>query len=204
LRGYDGALAKTDTTTVVVSAAGGSAGGTLNLRVAAKADDAEERTTTGAVALYDTDLEMSRDGTVPQVVGLRFRNVQIPQGATITRAYIQFTVDQKVSTAAATLSVTGQASDNAAAFTTAAGSLSARPKTTAVSWTPAAWPTAGAAGVDQQSAELNSVLQQIVSRTGWASGRALALFVTGTGVRTAESFDGAGTKAPVLHIEWTP
>jgi hypothetical protein len=204
LRGYDGALAKTDTTTVVVSTAGGPAGGTLNLRVAASADDAEERPTTGAVARYDKDLEMSRDGTVPQVVGLRFRNVQIPQGATITRAYIQFTVDQKVSTSAATLSITGENSDNAAAFTAAAGSLSARPKTTAVSWTPAAWPTAGAAGVDQQSAELNSVLQQIVSRPGWASGRALALFVTGTGVRTAESFDGAATKAPVLHVEWTP
>jgi hypothetical protein len=203
LRGFDGALAATDTVTVVVSAAGGSTGGTLDLRVAAKADDAEERTTTGAVALFDTDLEMSRDGTVPQVVGLRFRNVQIPQGATITRAWVQFAVDQKVATAAATLSISGEASDNAAAFTTAARGLSARPKTAAVSWTPAAWPTAGAAGVDQRSAELASVLQQIVSRPGWAGGRALALYVTGTGVRTAESFDGAATRAPVLHVEWT-
>jgi hypothetical protein len=42
-----------------------------------------------------------------------------------------------------------------------------------------------------------------VSRPGWAGGRALALYVTGTGVRTAESFDGAATRAPVLHVEWT-
>ena len=47
------------------------------------------------------------------------------------------------------------------------------------------------------------MLQQVVDRSGWASGNALVLLVTGTGERTAESFDGGTAKAPVLHIVWT-
>ena len=205
LRATDGALARTDTVTVAVSAGAGGAAGTLDRRVAAKADDAEERTTTGAVALFDSDLEMSRDGTVPQIVGLRFRNITVPKGATITRAYVQFTSDQKVSSTAVTVSISGEAADNSAAFTTTARGLSARAKTSAVPWAPAAWPTAGAAGVEQRTADLSSVVQQIVARPGWASGRALSLFVSGsgTGFRSGESFDGAAVKAPVLHLEWT-
>lgn len=204
LRGYDGALATRDTTTVVVSAAGGGpASGVVSVKVAARADDAEERVSTGAVVLNDTDLEMSSDGAVEQIVGLRFRNVQIPQGATITRAYVQFTVDQAVSSDATTLSITGQAANNAAAFKTTAHNLSSRARTSAVQWTPAPWPTAGAAGIDQRTPDLAPIVQQIVSRSGWAAGRNMALFVTGSGVRTAESFDGGAAKAPVLHVEWT-
>ena len=35
------------------------------------------------------------------------------------------------------------------------------------------------------------------------SGNALALVVTGSGTRIAESFDGGAAKAPVLHIEYS-
>jgi hypothetical protein len=44
------------------------------------------------------------------------------------------------------------------------------------------------------------VIQEIVNRSGWASGNALALIVTGTGERVAESYDGSA--APELHIEY--
>ena len=30
----------------------------------------------------------------------------------------------------------------------------------------------------------------------------MVLIVTGTGVRTAESYDGSSSKAPLLHIEY--
>ena len=46
------------------------------------------------------------------------------------------------------------------------------------------------------------VIQEIVSQPGWASGNALALIVTGTGERVAESRDGAPEGAPLLHIEY--
>ena len=47
------------------------------------------------------------------------------------------------------------------------------------------------------------MIGQIVARPGWASGNALALVVTGTGTRIAESFDGGAARAPVLHIEYS-
>jgi hypothetical protein len=41
-----------------------------------------------------------------------------------------------------------------------------------------------------------------VDRTGWAPGNAVALLVTGTGVRTAVALEGASAGAPVLHVEF--
>ena len=41
-------------------------------------------------------------------------------------------------------------------------------------------------------------MQEIVNRGGWTAGNSMAFIITGTGVRTAESFDGLF--APVLHV----
>ena len=68
---------------------------TFDVRIPASADEAEERESSGVVDLTDDqfDLGRSNDDTTgyDQIVGLRFKNVQIPQGATITNAYIEFT-----------------------------------------------------------------------------------------------------------------
>jgi hypothetical protein len=44
-------------------------------------------------------------------------------------------------------------------------------------------------------------MQELVNRAGWAPGNAMVFIITGTGVRTAESFNG--TFAPVLHITFS-
>ena len=46
------------------------------------------------------------------------------------------------------------------------------------------------------------MIQAVVSRPGWQSGRALVLLVTGSGHRTAESFDGSSSGAALLHVEY--
>jgi hypothetical protein len=153
--------------------------------------------------LTSGDLNLGLDGTTPLATGMRFTGVNLPQGATITNAYVQFQVDE-VSTATASLTVAGQAADNAATFTTAAGNIASRPRTTATtSWNPATWPTANARTEAQRTSNLSAVVQEIVNRANWASGNALVLFITGSGERTAESFEGGTAKAPVLHIEYT-
>lgn len=58
----------------------------------------------------------------------------------------------------------------------------------------------GVAGPAQRTSDLAAVVGEVVNRPGWASGNALALLITGTADRTAESLEG-GTD-PVLHIEW--
>jgi hypothetical protein len=177
--------------------------GVLDVPVGAGADDAEERTSSGAVNLTSGDLNLGRDGTAAQTAAMRFTGVTLPAGATVTDAWVQFQVDE-VSTADASVTIAGEAADSAAAFTTVSKNISSRLRTSAtVGWVPAAWPTTAARTADQRTPNLAAVLQEIVGRPGWASGNALALLVTGDGTRVAESFDGGAAKTPVLHIEYT-
>jgi hypothetical protein len=172
----------------------------LDVRVSASADDAEQAAS-GSVDLTSSDLELVLDGS-NQTVGLRFNGLTIPPGATITQAYVQFQVDETGSTATS-LTIQGQAADQAAAFTSAANNISSRPRTNAaVPWSPPAWTTAGAAGPDQRTPNLAAVVQEIVARPGWSSGNSLVILITGSGRRTAEAFNGAPAAAPLLHIEY--
>jgi len=169
--------------------------------VAASADDAEQKTSTGSVSLTSSDLELTTESSV-QIVGIRFAGVAIPRGATILNAYLQFKVDEATSTATS-LTVQAQAADNASTFTTATGNISGRARTAAaVPWAPAAWPTVGAAGPDQRTPSIAAVVQEIVGRTGWASGNALVILISGTGKRVAESYNGDRAGAPLLHVEY--
>lgn len=174
--------------------------GTLDVPVTRGSDDAEER---AAGTVLSGALQLAVDGSRVQTVGLRFAAVQVPRGATITNAYVQFQADA-VGTGAASLTVAGQAADNPPTFTTAVGNISSRPRTAAsVPWSPAGWTTVGARGADQRTPNLTSVVQEIVSRQGWASGNALVLTIAGSGTRTADSYNTDRAAAPTLHVEWT-
>jgi hypothetical protein len=104
-------------------------------------------------------------------------------------------------TAAASLLIEGQAADNAPTFAKITNNISSRARTSAnVGWIPAPWGTVGAQGPDQQTPDLTSVMQELVNRGGWASGNSMVFIISGTGVRTAEAFDGLF--APVLHVTY--
>ena len=119
-----------------------------------------------------------------QMVGLRFQKVPVPAGAVITSAYVEFT-GYAADSAATSLTIQGQAHDNAPVFTTATKNLSNRAKTTAsAAWT--SMPAWAANGV-YRSPDLRAVVQEIVSRAGWVQNNALVLLVTGTGNRSAYS-----------------
>ncbi len=202
LTGSDGSLSASDDVTVTVTdATTSSSTQTLAIPVRANSDDAEQASG-GGVDLSSSDLELVADGSVVQTVGLRFPGVSIPKGATITNAYVQFQVDE-ATTSAANLTVAGQAADNATTFTTATGNLSTRQKTAATAaWAPTGWSTVGARTAAQRTPNLSAVVQEIVNRSGWASGNALAVLLTGTGTRTAEAYESGAASAPVLHIEY--
>lgn len=174
----------------------------VEVRVGAGRDDAEE-STSGGVNLTSSDLELVFDGS-NQTVGMRFAALAVPRNALVTSAYVQFTVDE-TSSDVASLTLEGEASDNAAAFTTATRNVSSRARTgPAVAWTPVAWTSVGQASANQRTPDLKAVVQQIVDRPGWVSGNALVVIVTGSGRRVGESFDGAAASAPLLHVEYLP
>jgi hypothetical protein len=169
-------------------------------RVAAGADDAEQATS-GKVSVSSSDLDIITDGGTPlSVVGVRFTNLPIPRGAPILSAWIQFQADE-VGTAPAAITIQGEASDAAAPFSTARGGIGARPRTTAsIAWSPASWPKTKESGAAQRTPDLSPLVQEIVSRAGWASANPLVFFFSGSGTRVAESFEGTAAGAPLLHV----
>lgn len=174
---------------------------TQNVRVSTGNDDAEEDFGSW-VYLNSSDLELVYDGS-NQTVGMRFNGVSIPKGASITNATIQFTVDE-ANTEATSLTIRGQAIDNAPTFSSTSGNISARTKTTAsVAWTPPSWTTIGQAGADQRTPDLAAVIQEITNRSGWTAGNSLVIIITGTGERTAVAYEGGAATAPLLHVEWS-
>jgi hypothetical protein len=202
LTASDGAVTRSDQVTVTVQTASGGTVLTTELRVAASSDDAEQRLS-GNMNLKSSDLELIQDNSSEQLVGIRFAGLQIPAGATITNAYVQFTTDE-VSLDATSLSIRAQAVDNASTFTTSSGDIASRVWTTQdVAWSPPAWNTRGEAGLAQRTPNLAALVQAVVGRAGWAQGNAIALQVSGAGRRTAESFDGASGSAPLLHVDYT-
>lgn len=178
--------------------------GTVSNRISSGADDVEEGIN-GVVVLNSDDLELVYDTkkTGNQTVGLLFRNLGIPLGANITNAYIQFAVDERT-TASCSLKIEGEDSDNASIFANTAYNVSGRTRTSSnVTWVPAAWKTVGASGSGERTPDISAIIGEIVSRPNWNPAGNLALIITGTGKRTAESYEGLPAKAPLLYIEYS-
>jgi hypothetical protein len=185
-------------------------GGVLDVRVTQSSDDAEELIdpnptksfSTGHVNLTSTDLEMVNDDSWhggDQMIGIRFQNVGIPQGATILSAYLEFATDEADSVFT-TIDIQAQDNDDAVTFSTTAYNISSRPSTlTSVSWTINDWSTIGKL---RTSPDLTAVVQEVVDRSGWTANNSMAFLITGSGVRTTESFDGNPASAPLLHVEY--
>lgn len=152
----------------------------------ASTDYAEENVGTGANNLTSSDLELSTDGTTVQEVGIYFPGVSLTQGQIISNAYIQFQTDE-VSTGATSLSIFGQDIENASTFSGSGFDVSSRDKTAGEPWIPASWNVVGEADLAQRSPNIASIINTITNRSGWNSGNAMVLVITGTGRRTAET-----------------
>ncbi len=195
----DGTLTATDPVHVTVLPAPPQGPMNFDRRVASPSDDQEE-TSTGTISPNTGDLELVLGPTV-QKVGLRFTGVALPPGAMVTRAYIQFEADE-IQSGATQLLIHGQAADDPVTFATTNFDISSRPRTGAsASWSPPPWLSIGAQGADQRTPDLRALIQEIVDRPGWASGNAMAFIITGSGHRTARSFEGDSLGAASLHIE---
>ncbi len=180
-----------------------------NSRISSNNDDVEQRQIENGGTVYTTssDLELVYDSgtTGNQYVGLLFRNLNIPPNAIITNAYIQFTVDdQRTGTGGASLNIAAHSADNIASFSTANYGISDLTLTTAsVNWTPTEWTSLGVAGPNQQTPDISSVVQEVVNISGWSANSNLAIIITGTGTRAAESHNESPSEAPIIHVDYT-
>jgi len=178
-------------------------GVTESVRVSANNDDAEENVSNGNMDRGSNDLDI--DNT--KIIGMRFRSVDIPQGATINSAYIEFEADE-ADNGTTNLVIYGQDADSPNQFSNGNRNISNRTQTSAsVSWSPSAWNSVN--GLHQTS-EIKSIIQEIVNRSGWSSGNNLVLMIEpGSGCssnscrRVAESRNGESDAAPLLVVDYS-
>jgi len=172
-------------------------------QIADENDDVEQQTS--GMYMDSSDLEMIDDGNTH--VGLRFLNVAVPAGSAISKAYIEFQVDEIETDAVANLIIYGDLSPGGPAFDSGdATNVSDRPATIAqIAWSPEHWATTGE---KKQTADISAVIEEIVNQPAWRSGNALVLIIyddpdnPATGFRTAVG--GPGDDAALLHIEYGP
>ena len=136
-------------------------------------------------------------------MGLRFTNVELPVGARVTEAYIQFVADE-THDRATSLELAAELAGNSAAFAKTNYNLSQRPRTTQrVHWRNlAAWQT-GQRGSAQRTPDLSPLLNELITAPGWARGNALTILVSGSGQRVGVSYEGRVGDAAVLVISYS-
>jgi len=163
-------------------------------------DDVEEQSS-GSIDSTSSDLELPDD----QVIGMRFLKVYVPQGATVSKAYLEFTVDELEGPQATNMIIDGELSPNARAFADVTNNVSDRARTTEkVLWQPEDWPVVGET---HQTSDISAIIEEIVGQDGWASGSSLVIIIyddpdnPSISFRTAEA--GPGDDAVLLHIEWS-
>ncbi len=171
--------------------------------ILASSDDAEEKPKGTAGDLTSSDLELTMDKTSKQVIGLRFDKLTIPQGMEVQNAYIQFTVDEVTNIDPCKLVIQIEDTENSTTYTEAIGTISNRKLVLdSVLWNPtAAWTVDGEAGKEQQTPNLASLLNKILSKQNWKSGNSVSFIINGVGARVAQAYDRDPAKAPRLVVE---
>ncbi len=126
-----------------------------------------------------------------QRVGLVFNlGTQLPKGVALTDARIQFTSAVK-DTANIVLRVKGIDVDNVANFTNSSSAQINGAATTdaSVTWDPASWNSPNQSSSAQRTADIKSIIQEIIDRPGWNTGNNIGIFIeyqSGPGARRAK------------------
>ena len=144
------------------------------------ADDASE-VSGGATCTFSTEDENiylgECDGGQAITAGFRFVDVDIPSGATIEQAYLEFVADGPY-TNSISLSIQGEDRGDVAAF-----SDSDQPKDRPMTTTYILWRLTSnepwILGDIRMSPDISPIVQAIVNRPDWNQGNALAIFVKG-------------------------
>lgn len=130
-----------------------------------QASDDAETNASGSISLNSWSIDFHKYES-----GMRFNRIGIPADATIEKAYVEF---RSTSTSSSVISVPifGELSSNPATFSNGQP-VKTRPRTTATTnWDPLplSWYQIG------RTADVSSIIQEIISQSGWTMGNSLAL-----------------------------
>ncbi len=146
-----------------------AASGSIEVRVEHDNDSLEERVSSGSMRYGSSDLELMKDGSNLQIIGLRFMDVPVPADAGITDATIEFEIDERRTGADDDLTVTiyGEATAGAVRFDND-NKVSDRTKTS----TSVDWAIPAGLGVNEEFTitgnPLSNIIEEIVTTAnGW-------------------------------------
>ncbi len=173
----------------------GGSSTTFSKKISHKDRDAEENSD-GDVYTEDNDLDLNE-----HMVSLLFDGVTVPQGATITSAYVKFKSEDDED-GSAYVKIYAEDTDDASAFSESRRNLTNRTKTSNyVTWSLTEWEE------DEyyNSADIKTVIQEVVDRSGWTSGNNLnVMFFRYSGDdRDAIPRDESSSSAPEIFITYT-
>ncbi|MHC4626147.1 MAG: proprotein convertase P-domain-containing protein, partial [Planctomycetota bacterium] len=187
----------------------GAGASTLEIRVAAGNDNAEQFGRGDPVHFGSSDLEILVDTDFPditQVIGLRFLDVLVSAGGLVSGAYVEFEIDEEDRAGGLPVNVVieGELSADAAPFENVDNNITDRPTTEAkVKWSI----PAGLAVSDKvRTPDISIIIREIVGQSDWAVGNALVLIIRddpdnpSEGIRTMESSNGEAENAALLHL----
>ena len=184
--------------TITPSPTPAPASGTVTVQVGASSDDMYE--TSGSANLTSETFPIG--GASTYYAGMRFTNVTVPQGATITDAYVEVYMPSG-QWIQVDYDIYAEDTADSSTFTTA-NSAGDRPGTSAVAnysssenWS-SGW---------HELEHVTAAVQEVVDRNDWSAGNALAIILNGTGGQWGRkfvtSYNGSPANAPRLVIEYT-
>ena len=177
----------------------------VDYQVSASADDADEVLVVSDRVVSITSAPLRNVDAADEWDGVRFQGVTIPDGATITSAYLTLyfpapTQDEP------DITIYGQDNGNPGQFTTDNANISSRTRTSAsVDWGSA---NLGSSARWVNTSNLSTIVQELVDNYSYASGASM-VFVwksrANDGARdcTVQSYDVSASEAAKLHIEYT-
>lgn len=151
------------------------------------------------------DLVIGRDAGVGLFsCGVLFNNVTIPNGTTVTQAFVRFVASATDLNNNCNVTIAAEDVDSAATFTTYAN-FSGRARTAAtVAWNSIVGMTQGNT---YYTPDLASVVNSVFSRPGWASGNDLVIFLDNNAsdanaLRYLAAWDHATYSEPILYVRY--
>ncbi|QGX38570.1 hypothetical protein [Permianibacter aggregans] len=189
----------------------------ISQTVESGANDAVQNNS-GTVTIGNSKLVLANSNT-NKFTALRFPSLNIPQGAKITNAVLTLFPSEENSnvseSGSLTMRIQAEKVTDSATLAATSNNISGRTKTTAFyDWSMNTWSRSYDSTMKKYigspeaspSNSLNSVIQEVVNQAGWCGGNALTLLIerqSGSGERTANSFEGDSARAPTLTVTFS-
>lgn len=185
---------------IVLALAGHAAADQASFTSGANTDDQHSYGT-----LFDLSYIWLRYTSAGSAGFIRFTNITIPAGSTITAAHLDWTSYHNESNAGAITKISAHDVDDAAVPADDAEFDTFRTQATTASTNYTI--DAITSGTAYESADFTAVIQEVVDRVGWASGNDILLFFERNGGgnfgKYAHAYNVGDGRRPYLDITWT-